>query len=384
MSTAYTGDEPAEPTTLPDNDWRRFLDLTEEPGGATGVADLLRTWALTADEAALLPAREEARSDYTALVAAGDGWAPPLGVRMAMDGWEFTEAEGGIAAATGILEDRTSIDGLAAATGLEAPAGLEAEYETARTTDDLRAVAADAAETAASLKTVTAAGEALAAPRDWLTELGLQGKTPDADLAAARAAWEAGNAAQASTLATTAAATVAVAGDAGRSRAMLAGGLIGLLLVLAVVVALSRRQGRRRRAARSAAFAAAGAGVAADTAEIWTAAGAAMTGTVFADMADVDVAGHDATQVVDLEPADADTADDHPDDPSDASPPIPSSVLRTDRNAGSPPIGRWSARGATSTSVIGPPGGRMTTSSGQRSTRRTAGRDAHRIGSNHG
>ena len=270
-TTAYTGDAPPEPTTLPDNDWRRFLDLTEQTGGATGVADLLRTWALTPDEAALLPAREAARSDYTALVAAGDEWAAPLGVRMAMDGWQFAEAEGGIAAATVILDDRTSIDTLAADAGLDAPTGLESEYEAAATTDDLRAVAADAAETAASLKTVTAATEALSAPRDWLTELGLQGKTPDADLAAARAAWEAGDAAGATTLATTAAATVAVAGDAGRSRAMLAGSLVGLILVLVVVIALGRRRAGRRRAARAAAFAAAGP---VDTTELWSAAGA--------------------------------------------------------------------------------------------------------------
>jgi len=145
-------------------------------------------------------------------------------------------------------------------------------------------------------------------------------------------------------VATTAAATVAVAGDAGRSRAMLTGGLIGLLLVLAVVVALSRRQGRRRHAARGAALAAAGpaeSGVAADTAEIWTAAGAAMTVPGYGDTLDVDVAGHDATQVVDLEPAAADPAPhvvaDAPDAPPDA--PLDDSSFPSPDPAIGPPDG---------------------------------------------
>ena len=52
-----------------------------------------------------------------------------------------------------------------------------------------------------------------------------------------------------------------------------------------------------------------------------------MTGTAFADMADVDVAGHDATQVVDLEPADADRRPRDSDPPGDSPDPPPDPVI---------------------------------------------------------
>jgi hypothetical protein len=250
-TTAFTGDAPPERSTIGDNDWRRFLDLTEQVGGADGVEDLLRTWALTDEEAALLPARDEALAAYDRLVTDGDEWAAPVGVRLAMDGWRFDEAGAGIAAASGILEDRATIDGLATGAALEAPAGLEADYEAARTAEDLRAVAGDAAASAASLKTVIAASEALAAPRDWLTELGLQGKTPDSDLTAARVAWEQGDPGQASMLASTAAGTLAAAAEAGRGRATLIGGLLVLAVLLVVVVLVGRRRAGRRREAHA-------------------------------------------------------------------------------------------------------------------------------------
>ena len=88
----------------------------------------------------------------------------------------------------------------------------------------------------------------MAAPRDWLVELGLSGKDPDGDLATARDAWEAGELATATEAATLAIGTLAVAPDAGRGRAVVIGGgvLVGLLLVLVVVLLLVRRRTRRR------------------------------------------------------------------------------------------------------------------------------------------
>ena len=59
------------------NDWRRFLDLTEELGGATDAANLLETWALPDGEAAQLADRATARAAYEALRHGRGGWAAP-------------------------------------------------------------------------------------------------------------------------------------------------------------------------------------------------------------------------------------------------------------------------------------------------------------------
>ena len=44
-TTAYPGDGAPEHTALP-NDWRRFLDLTQELGGVDDAATLIKTWVL--------------------------------------------------------------------------------------------------------------------------------------------------------------------------------------------------------------------------------------------------------------------------------------------------------------------------------------------------
>jgi hypothetical protein len=252
-TTAYVGDAPPERTTLAGNDWRRFLDLTEQVGGARGVAALLKTWALTPEDAGLLPARATARRAYASLVADGGHWAAPLGVRTAMDGWAFDDAQAEMSAASDILDRWASVEQLAATEGLHPPAGIEAAYEGAASATAIRDVASMAADSEASLKTVVGAADAVEAPRDWLVQLGLQGKDPDGELAAARTAWEAGSYADASSLAAAAAGTLAVAPDAGRGRALVIGGSVGLvLLLLVVLLTMRRRRLRRRRAIREA------------------------------------------------------------------------------------------------------------------------------------
>ena len=256
-TTSYPGEAAPERATLPENDWRRFLDLTEQLGGATGVATLLQTWALTDAEAALLPARAEARQDYVALASVADGWAAPTGVRLAMDGWRFEAADAGIDAATAVVERRDRVAALAAAQDLEPPTGAEAAYEAAADVNAIRAVEAEQASAEASLQTLATATTTVAAPRDWLTDLGLSGKTPDADLEEARDSWEAGRYDEAASLASFAAATIAVAPDAGRGRALVFGGIAGLVLIVLIAGVVAWR--RSRRHAEPAAAAPAGA-----------------------------------------------------------------------------------------------------------------------------
>ena len=247
-TTAYAGDASPERTALP-NDWRRFLDLTEELGGVTDASDLLAKWVLPAGDATQLADRTTSRAGYRSLVADHAGWAAPRVVRLALDGWAFNEADARIADSTAILGQRDGIDTLAAANDLDPPPDLETAYESAGTAADLTAAANLAAGTEGSLEAVVAASSAAGAPRDWLTTLGLSGKNPDGDLAAARSAWEAGNLTEATERATLVSGTLAVAADAGRGRAIVIGGGLGIVAMLLLVFVLASivRMRRRRR-----------------------------------------------------------------------------------------------------------------------------------------
>ncbi len=251
-TTAYIGAGKPEPARLP-NDWRRFLDLTEEVGGATGVADLLATWALPADDRAILADRATARDDYHALVAAGDGWVAPTVVRLALDDWSFADAEARIADADAILALRDRTATLAASLDLTPPGILETDYEGARTAADLAAATSLATDTGQSLQAIDTAAAAAAAPRDWVVNLGLVGKDPDGELALARTEWEAGSIAAATESAILVSGTLAVAADAGRGRAIIIGCGIALILLVISLIALAYRQRRRARARRLAA-----------------------------------------------------------------------------------------------------------------------------------
>jgi hypothetical protein len=246
-TTAYPGEGAPEPSALP-NDWRRFLDLVEELGGADGIDDLVTEWALTPDEAALLGPRDGARDAYRDLVAEGDGWAAPVAVRLALDRWAFDDAVGRIAEAGAILAQREATETLARELGLTPADDLEAAYEGAEDAAALAGAAALAADTQAALEGIEAAGEAAAAPRDWLVTLGLEGQDPDADLAAARAAWEDGELAAAADGAGEASEALRAAPEAGRSRALLVaiGAAIAVMLALLVVLLWRRSRSRRR------------------------------------------------------------------------------------------------------------------------------------------
>ncbi len=255
-TTAYVGAGDPEPTRLP-NDWRRFLDLTEELGGASGISDLMATWVVPSGQRATLAARAKARDDYHVLVADGGSWAAPVVIRLAMDGWSFDKAESGMRVAMSILSQRDATASLAATLKLAPPSGLEPAYEGADSEAGLASAATLASNTETSLEAVQSAVAAAAAPRDWLDTLGLVGKDPDGLLADARAAWQQGDLAQATEAAGLVTGTLAVAGEAGRGRAIVIVCGVAILLLLISLVALGYRQRRRRRALRLARAAAA-------------------------------------------------------------------------------------------------------------------------------
>jgi hypothetical protein len=236
-----------EPEPLPGHaDWRRFLDLLEGVGGSKQATDLFTTWVVDPTEIPALQARGSAREAYAALVGEGEGWLPPLLVRTPMATWDWAAARKEMADARAVLALRDQLAAEASAAGLTAPSGLEALYEGAtQSFDDATGLAARQLD---ALHALAAASAVLAAPRDQFTQWGLDGVTqPETQLAAADAAWTAGDLDAATTGAAAAQATLAAAPEAGRTKAMTLGGAGAAGVVLLVggtaVVVVRRRRG---------------------------------------------------------------------------------------------------------------------------------------------
>ncbi len=263
-TTAYPGEGDPERSRLP-NDWRRFLDLAEQaadPATATAsersLADLIELWALDATQAVLLPARAAALERYSALARAGGSWAPPAAVRSALDEWQFGEAADIMDGAERVLASRDAIEALAATEGLVPGPRLEADYQDARSEAEMNVVADAATRALGTLETIATAGEAAEAPRDWLTSWGLDGADPAAGVAAAGAAWEAGDLDAAATAAAGVVALLAAAPDIGRSHAIVAALVAALAVLLLVLIAIALARRRRPREGPVLATAAAG------------------------------------------------------------------------------------------------------------------------------
>jgi len=238
---AYLGDVTPEPDLRP-SDWRRFLDLLEEQGGVVGADALFRTWVVDGDGAMELDARAEAREAYAGLIEAGDGWLPPIAVRQPMATWRFDDAATAIDVAHAFLATRDAVWELARSNELVPPGGLEYAYESASTAGLAAAQSlVDAHHDA--LEEVIDAGTAVAAERDWLTQIGIDGTAPEDEVAAARTAWEEGDLTDARARAAAAAVLIAGAPEIGRTRALTVGGMIvAVFLVLGAVAVVARRR----------------------------------------------------------------------------------------------------------------------------------------------
>lgn len=123
-------------------------------------------------DAALLPARREARDAFDALVAASNGWGAPDPVRAAMVEWRFADATAQIDEALAWLEDRDALVTEMREAGLSAPDRLQQAYRSfgggaeARSELDAQRAVVDAY--------VTTAAD-VNAPRTFLERLGLIG-----------------------------------------------------------------------------------------------------------------------------------------------------------------------------------------------------------------
>ncbi|HEX2844142.1 MAG TPA: hypothetical protein VHP64_02745, partial [Candidatus Limnocylindria bacterium] len=81
---------------------RGFLDHLETVSGAD-LTERFADQVLTEGDIALLPARDEARTEFAALVEQGGSWGAPDSVLGAMTAWEFAEAQAQMAAAAAWL-----------------------------------------------------------------------------------------------------------------------------------------------------------------------------------------------------------------------------------------------------------------------------------------
>jgi hypothetical protein len=244
---AYAGDAGPE-TTGARTDWRRFLDLVEEVGGADGAEPLFREWVVPTTDAAVLRTRSTARDAYEQLDAAGGEWAVPKGIRANMALWRFAEATALIDAAEPVVALRDDLAAATADLALQTPADVETPFEDATLSADLAVVADTLEMRIEAAGSVADARDALAVERTPLVTLGLAGETPDAGYEAARTALSAGDVVGATAGAAATMALLAGAESVGTTRAVAIGLVAALVLLLLVALAVALRRRRRRTA----------------------------------------------------------------------------------------------------------------------------------------
>lgn len=115
----------SEPTVALDT--RGFLDHLETVTGES-LADRFAATVLTEADAALLPARADARVAFDALVADAGSWGAPDPVRGAMTAWDFENAQARIEQAAEWLSARDELLGELEAVHLPAPDRLKQAY----------------------------------------------------------------------------------------------------------------------------------------------------------------------------------------------------------------------------------------------------------------
>ena len=222
-------------------DWRGLLDLFDEHA-TKPLDDLWRTWVARPEDLALLDARQAARSHYEAVLASAGDWQLPRQVRDAMRAWRFDDAERLLTEAQTILAQRTTIATDAAAAGLATPDTLQAAFERP---DGFATASAEIDAEREAIARYTTAVATRPTTTDLVSDIGLWGTTPDADLAAARTQFASGDLAGAATAAGHAASAWSNAADVGRGR-LVSIGLLLLAVLLAILVAAVWFRGRRR------------------------------------------------------------------------------------------------------------------------------------------
>lgn len=235
---AYRGAPPPERVD-PGDDWRRLLDLAEELGGAKVTRDLFTRYVTDED----LTERYETRTLYDELVAAGDGWLPPLYVREPMAAWAFDAAAARITEADTILEDRLEVESNLTTLGVNLPGTLEDAYESATATLDEVGLLAD--QMVVATEGLVDARSNLRAERSLLMDIGLLGTDVDAEFAEALEELENEHYETAVSEARHIIELLAEAEQAGQLRLGLAAGGLVVIVGATVLIVLRRRRATR-------------------------------------------------------------------------------------------------------------------------------------------
>lgn len=220
-------------------DWRALLDLLE--ARSSGSFDgLWRRWVVRPSDVALLDVRAAARRHYDDVVQAGGTWLLPRSIRDAMRAWQFETANQELDAASGVLRQRDQVVSAAAHAGLAPPSRLRVAFEGG---DGLSTAAAEAVTELAVITTYVEASKTRPVNLDIATRIGLLGTTPDADLAAAAAAFASGDLDGTLHLAAAAKATWLATPDVARGR-IIGAALLGIAIVLLVWLLVGSRRKR--------------------------------------------------------------------------------------------------------------------------------------------
>jgi hypothetical protein len=224
-------------------DWRALLDLIETRTGKD-VTDLWRTWVVRPEDESLLDRRKEVRAAYRALVKEAGDWALPSTIRVALDRWQFDQAADMIAGTRTVLGARPALQTAADGIAVQLPPTLRTVFEGAG------GPAAAATELAAERAAIDRLAAAIATrPSDPkpVERIGLIGADPEAGIAAARAAFTAGDL-KGAVLAADRAATIWVgAVDMGRGRLAVVAAILATFAGLVLLVTATRDRRSRAR-----------------------------------------------------------------------------------------------------------------------------------------
>jgi len=220
-------------------DWRRLLDYLEQTTGQS-YTSIWQQWVVTSSQAAQLPDRDSARSDFAATAAATHAWVLPPDIREAMGNWQFGTARALLTEAQGVLELRRQVENAAPDESTTPPLTLQTTFETVGT----GAALTEAQRELVALADLSAARQAKTDSKSAARAVGLLGTDPEADLTAARKAFAEGDIGKAVSLAESARSAWTGATTVGQIRILgTAAGSAGVLLLLALYV--WTRSGRR-------------------------------------------------------------------------------------------------------------------------------------------
>lgn len=216
---------------------RGFLDHLETVSGAD-LTERFADQVLTEGDIALLPARDEARTEFAALVEQGGSWGAPDSVLGAMTAWEFAEAQAQMEAAAAWLDRRDDLLDRMERAGLSAPERLQQAYRSYGGGPE--AVAELEAEQAV-VDAYLATADEVNAERSFIERIGLiGGPDPDVELNRANGRFADGDLRGAIDAVSEAQRIVAAAEMGGIVRIVSAVLVAVLLLALAVVLVRRR------------------------------------------------------------------------------------------------------------------------------------------------